>query len=236
MVRDIAWEGFYNARDLGGLPTRDGRTTRHGALIRSADPCFVTSAGWRAATAAGVRTVVDLRNDDEVAGAPPVPVDIQRVRVALDGIEDTELWRYIDDEKLDGTPLYYRPFLDRRADRCVAAVTAVARAHPGGIIFHCGAGRDRTGLVTALLLALAGVDPEVIADDYELSTEALPPLFAALGMDDQGPLLERILTEKGTTARQALLAVLAGFDVEQYLLAAGASKDDLAAVRSRLVS
>lgn len=63
MVRDIAWEGFYNARDLGGLPTRDGRTTRHGALIRSADPCLVTPAGWRAATAAGVRTVVDLRNE-----------------------------------------------------------------------------------------------------------------------------------------------------------------------------
>jgi protein-tyrosine phosphatase len=235
MVRDIAWDGFYNARDLGGLPTRDGRVTRHGALIRSADPCFVTEDGWRAAYEAGVRTVLDLRNDDEVASAPPVPAGIARVRVALDGIDDTELWNYIRVERIDGTPMYYRPFLQRRADRCVAAVTAVARAQPGGVIFHCAAGRDRTGLVTMLVLALVGVDPEVIADDYELSTPRLPPLFTAFGMQQQAPVLERILVQKGMTARAALLDVLDGFDAEEYLLAAGADKDDLAAVRSRLV-
>jgi protein-tyrosine phosphatase len=235
MVRDIAWEGFYNARDLGGLPTRDGHVTRNGALIRSADLCLVTEGGWRTAYEAGVRTVIDLRNDDEVASAPPVPPDISRVRVALDGVEDTELWNHIRVERIDGTPLYYRPFLQRQAHRCVAAVSAVARAQPGGVIFHCGAGRDRTGLVTVLVLALAGVDPEVIADDYELSAERLPPLFTALGMDQQAPVLERILAEKGTTARRALLDVLDGFDAEEYLLAAGADKDDLTAVRSRLV-
>jgi protein-tyrosine phosphatase len=117
MVRDIAWNGFYNARDLGGLPTRDGRVTRHGSLIRSADLCFVTEDGWRAAYEAGVRTVLDLRNDDEVASAPPVPAHIARVRVALDGSDDTELWNYIPAEKINGTPLYYRPFLRRRAER-----------------------------------------------------------------------------------------------------------------------
>jgi protein-tyrosine phosphatase len=236
MTRDITWDGFHNARDLGGLATRDGRVTRHGALIRSADLCFVTPAGWRAAQEAGVRTVIDLRNDDEVASAPPVPAGIERVRVALDGIHDTSFWGHLGYSRLNGTPLYYGPFLRHKADRCVAAVAAVARARPGGIVLHCAAGRDRTGLVCLLLLALAGVDRQAIADDYELSTERLPAYFAAMGMDDQAPRLERILTEEGTTARQALLDVLDGFDAEEYLLAAGAGKDDLAAVRARLVS
>jgi protein-tyrosine phosphatase len=65
-ARDISWEGFFNARDLGGLPTRDGRCTRRGALIRLGDLRFVTSIGWQASWDAGVRTILDLRNDDEI--------------------------------------------------------------------------------------------------------------------------------------------------------------------------
>lgn len=68
--RSITWEGFYNARDLGGLATRDGRMTRPGALVRSADLRFVTEAGWRAAYDAGIRTIIDLRNDDECTSRP----------------------------------------------------------------------------------------------------------------------------------------------------------------------
>jgi hypothetical protein len=60
-LAEVTWEGFFNARDLGGLPTRDARVTHRGALIRSAAPRFVTEAGWRAAHDAGVRTVIDLR-------------------------------------------------------------------------------------------------------------------------------------------------------------------------------
>jgi Tyrosine phosphatase family len=61
--RNIAWEGFANARDLGGLPTRDGRVTRLGAYIRSGDLRFVTAVGWQTAREASVRTIIDLRND-----------------------------------------------------------------------------------------------------------------------------------------------------------------------------
>ncbi|MBA0124921.1 tyrosine-protein phosphatase [Haloechinothrix sp. YIM 98757] len=64
--RQLDWEGFHNARDLGGLPTLDGHRTRFGAYVRSAEPTLVTEAGWRAALDAGVRTIVDLRNEDEV--------------------------------------------------------------------------------------------------------------------------------------------------------------------------
>jgi protein-tyrosine phosphatase len=65
--RAIMWEGFFNARDLGGLPVADGRMTRFGAFVRSADLRFVTEHGWQQAHGAGMRTVLDLRNNDEVS-------------------------------------------------------------------------------------------------------------------------------------------------------------------------
>jgi protein-tyrosine phosphatase len=64
-------------------------------------------------------------------------------------------WRRVWDEGLDGTPLYYRPFLEEKAERCAAAVAALADARTGGVLVHCGIGRDRAGLV-ALLLDLVG--------------------------------------------------------------------------------
>ena len=65
-TRQIRWPGFHNARDLGGLPTLGGPVTRFDALVRPGDVRFVTPAGWQAARAAGFRTIIDLRNDDEV--------------------------------------------------------------------------------------------------------------------------------------------------------------------------
>jgi protein-tyrosine phosphatase len=254
-VRQIAWAGFANARDLGGLPARGGQVTRHGTFIRSGDLRFVSTAGWQAAVAAGVRTVVDLRNDDEIrpqaaasqtrlagsaqlAAGPPIagaPASIHRVHVAIDDVADTGFWQYLNRERLNGTPLYYRPFLERKPGRCAAVITALASAVPGGVLFHCGAGRDRTGLVTMLLLALAGVDPEAIADDYVLSAEPVRALFARLGLPDQGPGIDAALAARGSTGRQAMLSALDGFDAERYLLAAGVSPSSIGAIRTRLL-
>lgn len=255
VARHITWEGFVNARDLGGLPTRDGRVTRFGAYIRSGDLRFVTETGWQSARDAGVRTIVDLRNDDEIrpqagqqltrlagsaqfaAVAPDAlpPPCMHRVQVAIDDIADTVFWRHLNDERLNGTPLYFRPFLDRKPERCAATVSALANAIPGAVIFHCGAGRDRTGMVALLLLALADVEPEAIASDYELSAQALRALFTRMGQPDQGPSIQAALAERGTTARDAILATLHGFDAESYLLTAGVSPASLAAIRDRLL-
>lgn len=252
----VDWEGFHNTRDLGGLPTRDGATTRPGALIRSAGLFLVTEAGWQQAYDAGIRTIVDLRNDDEIRpGAEPGPtalggsavltgftpiVDpppgIERVEVALDGVEDLEFWRYLNDTGLNGTPLYYEPFLRNKPDRCAAAVAAVARAAPGGVLFHCAGGRDRTGLVALLLLAVLGVDPEAIAADYERSTAPLRTFSEALGREDDGPLIAALMAEHGTTVRAALLDTLDGFDARAYLLGAGVSDVDIAALRERALA
>ncbi|MGK4590815.1 tyrosine-protein phosphatase [Amycolatopsis sp. w19] len=232
----MTWEGFYNTRDLGGLPTRSGRATRYGAFFRAADLRFVTDKGWSQARQAGVRTIVDLRNADEIRLATAKsPNGVDRVEVPLDDIEDTEFWQHINSEQLNGSPLYYRLFLERKADRCAAVITTLAHCRPGGVLFHCGAGRDRTGLITLLLLALADVRPEAIAADYDLSTEALKPLFARMGAEDQGTIIQSILTDRGTTTQAAILSTLEGFDVERYLLASGVSNTDFDGIRKRLL-
>jgi hypothetical protein len=118
------------------------------------------------------------------------------------------------------TPLYYHDALSRWPERHAAAIAAVARARPGGVLVHCGRGHDRTGIITLLLLALAGVAPDDIAADYELSPD---------------PQRDELLARRHTTTRAVILATLDSFDADAYLRAAGLGDDDLAAIRARLV-
>jgi hypothetical protein len=252
--RHVSWDGFFNARELGGLPTADGKVTRFGAFIRSADLRFVTERGWLMAVEAGLRTIVDLRNVDEIrVGAsqqltrlsgsamfPPAahacraPAVIDGIEIPLEDIADTDFWRQLNRDGLNGTPLCYRPFLDRKPERCAAVFTALAKAR-GTILFHCGAGRDRAGLVALLLLALAGAEPDAIVEDYNLSAAYLTALFDAMGSPDQGPVVEAAVAAHGTTARHAILATLEGLDAHAYLRAAGVSETDVRLIRDRLL-
>jgi protein-tyrosine phosphatase len=236
-TRHLDWEGCFNARDLGGLPTRDGGLTRWGAVVRCDAPSGLTAAGWTALVAHGVRTVVDLRNEDELGDdAAPRPGELATLHVPLDGKQDREFWDAWDCGPQFGTPLYYLPHLERMPERSVAALTAIARAEPGGVAVHCGAGRDRAGLVTMLLLALAGVSAHDIAADYALSRQRLAVRYAALGDVDEGPLLEAFLTQRGTTGEALIVETLADLDVESHLRDAGLTAGDEAALRARLIS
>ncbi|WP_045743564.1 tyrosine-protein phosphatase [Actinoplanes rectilineatus] len=230
--RHLDWAGCYNARDLGGLPTSDGRATRWGAVVRTDSLDRLTPQGWLQLYAHGIRTVVDLREDDERAEAVSRPEGITVVPVPLDDNDDTAFWYRWIDEDIDGTPLIYRPFLEHKAQRCVAAVRAVARAGPGGVVIHCGIGRDRTGLVALLLLALAGVEPGAIVEDYAASGERLRAYFAHPTVAD--PVADR-LAERGTTIAAVLHDLLAGLDAQVVLVAAGLSPEDVTAVRTRLI-
>jgi hypothetical protein len=234
MERHLEWAGCVNVRDLGGLPTRDGGATRRSAVVRADSLDRLTPEGWESLYAYGIRTVVDLREGDELSTTVSRPDGVTVVHVPLDDNDDTAFWYWALDDDMDGTPLYYRPFLERKADRCVAALTAVARAEPGGVVVHCGIGRDRTGLVALLLLALAGVEPEAIVADYTLSGERLKRYFGdtrrPVGED---PIVER-LAEQGTTIAEVLNDLLTAVDIEASLTAAGLTAIDLQAIRARM--
>jgi protein tyrosine/serine phosphatase len=101
-------------------------------------------------------------------------------------------------------------------------------------MFHCAAGRDRTGLISLILLGLAGVEPEEIVADHALSTDRLKPAWVDLNLGDQTSAIERLLTKHNTTGRESLLATIAAVDPEKYLSNAGMTSADIAALRARL--
>lgn len=221
--RRLTWDGCINVRDLGGLPTVDGRVTRFGGIVRADHPARLTAAGWAALTAYGIRTIVSLETAgivDDAQDAAPRPAELARVRVEIEDMADADFVDQWVRTNLWCTPLYYRDALRRWPERHAAAVTAVARARPGGVLFHCARGHDRTGIIALLLLALAGVTPKAIAADYELSRD---------------PERETLLRQRGTSTRQVILETLAAFDAASYLRAAGMRARDLAAVRTRLL-
>ena len=181
-------------------------------------------------------TVVDLRNDDErAADTSPRPPGLTTVHVSLDDVADIDFWARMHHEERDGSPLYYRPFLAAKPARVAAAVTAVARAAPGGVLVHCAGGRDRTGLITVLLLAVAGVPADQIAADNEASTARLPALFATAGMPDETAKIQAALDRHHTTIRGEVTKLLDEITVDTYLQAAGVTAADLSALRHRLI-
>jgi protein-tyrosine phosphatase len=235
--RTLHWTGCFNARDLGGLPTPDGRLTRRGAIVRSDSLARLGARGWEELEGYGVRTVVDLRNENEIGDdAAARPDSIETVNIPLDVTEDREFWDVWENGPQFATPLYYRPHLERFPGRSADVVRAIARAQPGGVVFHCMGGRDRAGQVAMLVLALVDVAPEAIAADYGLSDERLRPLYLSQGQADEAPGIAEFLRRRGTTAGQVIAETLAALDVEAILLGSGLEQDDLSALRARLLT
>lgn len=233
----LDWEGCFNARDLGGLPTSDGRQTRWGAAVRADSLDALTSRGWEEACEHGIRTVVDLRNEDEWGeDVSPRPASVKTIRIPLDEIEDREFWAdEWENGPQFGTPLYYGPHLQRFPAKSAEVIAAIANAEPGGVAFHCAGGQDRSGQVAMLVLVLAGVDPGDIAADYILSRERLRARYAARGEEDQGPILDAFLREQGTNAGRVIVETLEELDVETVLREGGLTESEIQQLRARIL-
>lgn len=246
--RDLVWDGCLNVRDLGGLPTRDGDETRFGAVVRADSVRQLTSEGWHALANHGVRTVLDLRSDHELLDDPPADVRVRVLHVPLMEASEQE-WEAIEAEieaavaAAPDTPTatrdVYLIFLDHFEASLAAAVRAIAEAPEGGIVVHCAGGKDRTGILVAFMLDLAGVDAETIAADYALSEERLQPRheqwFAAAKSDEELERLKRV-TQTPAESMSGLLAEVERRhgSVAAFLRSIGVSDDDLDRVRARL--
>ncbi len=221
--RILSWDGCANVRDLGGLRTRDGRVTRRGAVVRSDHPARLSAAGWSALYAHGIRTILSLRTHgmvEDMPDAAPRPPNLTTVSAAIEDVTDAGFARQWASSELWCTPLYYRDALSRWPERHASALSMIARARPGGVLIHCKRGVDRTGIMSILLLAAVGVTPDEIVADYELSVD---------------PERELLLAHEGTSTREVLYDTLSWLDVDAYLREGGLSRDDLAALRARLL-
>lgn len=241
-TRHLMWEGCLNARDLGGYPTVDGRETRWKAIVRSDDPGRLTEAGHAALVTYGVHTIVDLRLPDELAEYPSpfaLPGSHGIVYVHRSFIDPS----VSPPRDLASLPLAedYKGMLDRFQSPVAAVMQAIASAPQGTVLVHCAAGKDRTGLICALLLRLAGVPCETIAADYALSAERLQPRTQEWLRTGQGERAEREQELARSSPRaEVMLEVLDNIEerydgVESYLLGTGVVPRDVTSLRKRLV-
>lgn len=165
--RLIPIEGTHNFRDAGGYPTRDGGSVRWRTLFRSDILNEVTDAGREEMRRLGIRTTVDLRTAREAEERPSVFADgadlvYTRMPLRADG---TDPQAPAANDLFD---LNHR-FLDTGQDSIVALMDALATRHEFPLVVHCATGKDRTGLLVAMLLELAGVDRGNVIDDYMLT-------------------------------------------------------------------
>lgn len=242
--RDLPWEGCLNVRDLGLLPTSRSGTTRPGVVVRADNVRRLTPSGWAQAAGYGVRRVIDLRFPGEEPGEPDAPESVEVVPVSLFGRRDLARESAFDERVRDGEDVgalfaaMYVETLERNGERFAAVADAVAGSE-GTVVVHCVAGKDRTGLVSAMLLSLAGVPDDVVASDYALSEPNVARLFRdwveAAADPDEHRLRTRVL-QSPAAAMSAVLGWLretAG-GVEGYLGEAGVDRTTIRRLRLRL--
>jgi len=185
----IDLEGTVNTRDLGGWPIQDGQVTRLGRVWRSDAFTRVTPADRDALANRGVRTVIDLRTAAERHDEPhPLEDDARFDVVHLDlfaPVLAAFMRGEVHDDPFDLATHYRASFVlarDQYAE-VFRHITAALDSDDGPVVVHCTAGKDRTGLVTALLLRAAGVADAAIAQDYTLTHERIAPLRPRLLAD-----------------------------------------------------
>ncbi len=170
--------GCANLRDLGGYPTMDGGTTRWGRIYRADSLHALPAASQQALLDAGLHTVIDLRTVDERIGEPSVfaahPAVQYRPRPFYGADSPTTLPLPTDLVAL------YRRDVDRYGPQIAAILTSLLEPTTLPVVVHCAVGKDRTGIIAALLLGNAGVDPTMIVEDYAWSAVHLAATFAAI--------------------------------------------------------
>ncbi|HTL40198.1 MAG TPA: tyrosine-protein phosphatase [Pseudolysinimonas sp.] len=170
-----------NARPLGGLPLAAGGETLPG-IWRSATPDGLDASGWREVTAAGVGRIIDLRNEGEYGEAPNRPAHLELIRAPLEDPQDpdyTALW-----DRNWAIADFYLWGIARWPGLWATALAAVADAPPGAVLIHCAGGRDRTGVMSAVLLDAAGVTREAVLEDYRAGMRGTNEMLRRQGQSD----------------------------------------------------
>jgi protein-tyrosine phosphatase len=282
-------QGTVNARDLGGLPTVDGRATRSGVLLRADNLQDLTAADvHRLVGDVGLRTVVDLRSTGEVHLEGPTPLagavrhhqlslipewdgepdpshdreEVERAvhqavvhehvdepAVANGGVDVAKALPSLSDferrarDRKDPTDLirHYVGYVEAAGTNVGRALKVLADPDSGPTLVHCAAGKDRTGVVVALALSLAGVNRDAVVADYLRSAERADQILARLqATTTYGPSLAGVPVEDITPRRGSMEGFLDHVDtayggVHGLALSLGVSEEEIARLGVRLL-
>lgn len=230
-------EGAHNVRELGGYPAADGRPLCFHRFLRADSLSYLTADDAAFLQGYGLRTIIDLRGIGEAERDPDVRIDgvsyhhipLFDVNIA-DSAQNTEL------NALDAEGVYELVLTNLKAvGDCLRTIAA---ADEGCILFHCSAGKDRTGILAYILMALAGCDRWDCVAAYIPSrvnimrTEWFPYMWETHKDADDWAHFD----SHYSTIEHAIDWISANFgSVEDYVLACGVSKDEIAAIRARLL-
>lgn len=190
MTRHIPFERLHNFRDLGGYPTADGHAVRWGRLFRADSLGKLEGAGpdWDRFLGLGIATVIDLRHPWEIEEKGRVPEHPALAYHNL-SIEHRPYDQPSLGPEVDTGPFLAEKFMEVAADgvkELRQALDVIAAPGAGPVVVHCASGKDRTGQLTALVLALLGVPDEVIVEDFALTGLATERLLADWRADHGG--------------------------------------------------
>ena len=235
-ARFQSWEGFANARSLEGIPTATG-VVQSGRLFRSDLPSCSAEGFEAIVVQADLTLVLDLRSEDEVVQNPsvltghPVYQVTPLIDPTMDHLRDPSAERDLVD--------LYRGSIDRNGRTIAQAVRRIALAPDGGILIHCAAGKDRTGLLVAVLLAALGTPDEPIIADYAATQGRLDAYFAAQLAALSDPARQSRLQQLQHASPDTMAALLQHLrdrhgGGHQYLATHGLTIDEFDTVRYRL--
>ncbi len=228
-MKIIPFVRTMNTRDLGGYPTKQGALTKFSRFIRSDALNHLTPKEVDMLHQLGVATSIDLRTErvaDKYRSS--LRDDPRFVYVRIPIVEGTEA--PLDEEKV---PELYMAMLDHH--ETFRDIMKTIAAAPGSVIYNCSAGKDRTGMVTFLLLELAGVTREAITDDYAISSKLIEARIAEIRTFD--PSFPTFL---GYSKRWYIEKLFNLFDakygnIDAYMATIGVTADECARIRSKLL-
>jgi hypothetical protein len=244
--RRITLERAFNFRDLGGYAARAGSTVRWGLIYRADGIHRIEGADLARVAGLGIRTVVDLRSRGELADHGRVATESFAAAYRHLPLLD-QLWdRNLPVAELDAVEFLagrYLDMLDLGASSIVTALAIMADAERLPLVFHCSAGKDRTGVLAAILLSVLGVRDDDIAADYALSRAAMREL--AEWVRSERPESYETMAAQPPAFLDAPPLAMRGFlvgarsrygSLTDYVRTAGLAEGEIDALRSALLS
>lgn len=239
-TRRLLIPGLYNARDLGGMPTRSGKSTAMGRLIRSDALDQLSESDVDLLASYPVSVIIDLRSDDEAMTHADVPKNDPRFRyfniplmnIPADSIDDTIL----QDTIASSLGHLYIWLLKNSKPYFAEVLRTILREYPKPVLFHCAHGKDRTGLIAAIFYMLCGVSRENIVENYAMSYSLVAELVAPF-IADTPEHVHHIFRSDASNMELLLSYVDDEYDgkIENYLLEIGLSEKEIEGLRRILL-